>query len=1693
MNPGNLLIFLLSLLSSVPLFSQQPPRVRCFDNIRVSVAGNLSSITNCTADGQSDRYRFDINTKAMPFAYIITDINDTILLTTYNRNIDFEQFGEGVFKVYSVSFLGELDKSEGYHLDDAPLGSVCHSVSQNHIPVYNIVPDGKTIASDEGLTTVYTCPGDGQSDIVGFVQTSTDPFYTFVLTDPDNVILGYADANNAFDFETVGQANCRVWGLSYLGDLNQPVGVSLDEAVFSDLCFDLSDNFVDVIQAVPDGGSVQLADGNTTTILCGNDGMPDTLELRYQSSSPVPYTFVLASEAGTVLQLISGNAVALEGLSFGAVYIYGISYTGNLSVEPGQTLSGVLSTDCYEVSAQPIEIRLSDAEGGSLTFADGSLEQQICASDPGTLSLDITLSNTRGDAYVFVVTDISNTVLLVQSETTFDLQALTNQQLRIWGLAYSGNLLLQSGDQLPGTALSDLCYDLSDNFLVLEAQNPVGGSIRLADGATTTSVCTGDEFEDLISAFTDGSSGFNYNYVLTDTNDILISDLLFDATNIAVENTPGTVVRVHGLSWFSTPEPVIGSAVGTLAQTECNDLSDNFITVTKIFVDGGTLSVDSGTSQTLVCSNDPTRPVLRFSHNSGANLDYRYLLSDANNVLIALLSGDSLSTEQLAAGNYRVWGLSYSGDLLVQPGDQVSEVALSNGCYELSDNAHPIAIEGIDGGQISYAGSQEPIFVCAADIFADFLTFSHTGSPLAAYGLVLTDESGEILEFTESTEAEFNNLPSRIVRVWGVSYTGNLTLEIGDTLGQNPVSDRCYDLSEQFVEVIRELPEAGSIAFADGTTSFLICPDAPLQEVVLDSMGTSSGPYAYILTDSADRVLAVQPAGEVLDLGSFTNGNFRIRGLAYTGILLAEPGDLLLGTELSNDCYELSGNFLSIFRQQPPAHDIASNYGLSSSICPDDQPNIIRLSSNQMTPADYRYLITTAAGDRIVALPEADTFDLNTLTPGDYLIRGLAYSGDLQLSVDSILAVQLAAQPEVCYTLSGNAVTVEVYIPESGEIFVNPPLNADNLSFCTGDGIPDTVVFNAAFNSGGPNAKLVTDTNNVLIRIETEATIDFDSYPSAFMRVWRVFYTGQLTVVPGDTITAQALSTECYDLSDNFIAVQTSEIDGGAISSPAISVGNTLYLCDDGQPKEIAFSNDSEAGSSDYVYVITNQSNLILRIFADSTHDVSTLGFKKLRVYGLSYSGALLAAPGRNILSTELAEGCYALSENALDIFIDDVAGGNVTTTAGQTSVLLCMTPEEGILDFSTSSLSDVGYLYILTNPSNTVLALYQTATIDFGDLPVGNYRVWGLSYSGQLADDVLGQDATALTWTNACFALSENFVAVDRRANIDGGMLIPVQHDSDVYYTCTDSDRSTLVAWENQTTDPNYRNVITDENNVIRFPFVSGNIVDFASAPAGIYRVWGISYSGAVTLTTGTDLDNLLGTGCWQFSANYLTIYNDTPDGASIFAAGAQNNQIPIIAGNGISDSIVFSHNSSSLSKYIYLVIDQATDTLVATFTAGVYDFDDTGSATLLVRGLSYTGNLSIGIGDVVGENFLSDDCYDLSDNAIQIIKTDPNLRGGDIPSVQLLPRGIREIALAPNPVSTWLVVSFYTELTQPANGKITLYHANGNPARTTTIALMPGLNTYNIGVHDLERGVYYMKIMAKGRIPQTVPFVVQ
>ena len=133
---------------------------------------------------------------------------------------------------------------------------------------------GGMVALEEGGTET-TIMVDGVADEISFTSTvflSDEYSFTYVVTDSDGKILGIPGGNTV-DFDPAGVGVCRVYGLTYTGNLNITMGDNLFAAglEISDACFDLSSNALSINRIDPcadiDGGMVALAIGGTETTI----------------------------------------------------------------------------------------------------------------------------------------------------------------------------------------------------------------------------------------------------------------------------------------------------------------------------------------------------------------------------------------------------------------------------------------------------------------------------------------------------------------------------------------------------------------------------------------------------------------------------------------------------------------------------------------------------------------------------------------------------------------------------------------------------------------------------------------------------------------------------------------------------------------------------------------------------------------------------------------------------------------------------------------------------------------------------------------------------------------------------------------------------------------------------------------------------------------------------------------------------------------------------------------------------------------------------------------------------------------------------------------------------------------------------------------------------------------------------------
>ncbi|MEM8909029.1 MAG: hypothetical protein AAGD05_14380, partial [Bacteroidota bacterium] len=89
-----------------------------------------------------------------------------------------------------------------------------------------------------------------------------------------------------------------------------------------------------------------------------------------------------------------------------------------------------------------------------------------------------------------------------------------------------------------------------------------------------------------------------------------------------------------------------------------------------------------------------------------------------------------------------------------------------------------------NGGMVATANGSTLVYACVDDGFSDFEGFITTSIAAANYQFVITDDQNEVLAFLEENFVDFNTAALGTCRVWGLSYTGNILLEVGEIFFQ---------------------------------------------------------------------------------------------------------------------------------------------------------------------------------------------------------------------------------------------------------------------------------------------------------------------------------------------------------------------------------------------------------------------------------------------------------------------------------------------------------------------------------------------------------------------------------------------------------------------------------------------------------------------------------------------------------------------------------------------------------------------------------------------------------------------------------------------------------------------------------------------------------------------------------------------
>ncbi len=339
----------------------------------------------------------------------------------------------------------------------------------------------------------------------------------------------------------------------------------------------------------------------------------DTIRLFSGSSDPQPGAFDPGVDPDGNLQVFTVEIASVPDFPVMANQLYTIGRDSNVARQFGEIYDTLIARGAFPGLELPLRYRVfagdgsvntptayrnvvfdlvggdnpdCPADGGVIAIVDNASDTiTICAGDGEPDDFNVTVTDSVGSNYVFVITDTAGMILDITAEQPFDLEGAGAGLCLVWGLAYEDGI---TGAEI-GANANNLggCFGLSNPVYVerltgLDCAGPAcaytGGSISV-DGIenNTTAICVGDGEPDPLVVEVEGAVGDSSTLVITDVNLQIIA--IPPADTVDLEGAGVGTCLIWNVTYNTE---TIGLDVGANAAqlAGCFGLS-NFITVIR--------------------------------------------------------------------------------------------------------------------------------------------------------------------------------------------------------------------------------------------------------------------------------------------------------------------------------------------------------------------------------------------------------------------------------------------------------------------------------------------------------------------------------------------------------------------------------------------------------------------------------------------------------------------------------------------------------------------------------------------------------------------------------------------------------------------------------------------------------------------------------------------------------------------------------------------------------------------------------------------------------------------------------------------------------------------------------------------------------------------------------------------------------
>ncbi len=266
--------------------------------------------------------------------WVVTDYEFTTILGLPGSYTgpNFEGAGAGICKVWHLTYEDGL---QGLVMDGLIADLMGCFEFSNAIDVVRLQPEGGTLSRTDGSEDPFTfCVGDGEADHIAestiTLTGDSGEFSQWVVTDYEfTTILGLPGSYTGPNFEGAGGGICKVWHLSYDGEIQGLV----KDALIADLegCYEFS-NAIEVIRNGVNGGEISRTDGSQDAFaFTVGDGVADNIPdgaITLEGNLGTNSKWLVTDDQGEKILGVADNYTDpdFDGFGAGTCLLWHISY-----------------------------------------------------------------------------------------------------------------------------------------------------------------------------------------------------------------------------------------------------------------------------------------------------------------------------------------------------------------------------------------------------------------------------------------------------------------------------------------------------------------------------------------------------------------------------------------------------------------------------------------------------------------------------------------------------------------------------------------------------------------------------------------------------------------------------------------------------------------------------------------------------------------------------------------------------------------------------------------------------------------------------------------------------------------------------------------------------------------------------------------------------------------------------------------------------------------------------------------------------------------------------------------------------------------------------------------------------------------------------------------------------------------------